>query len=137
MNGSMKTNLRSYTSLAGLVGAMAMAASEVPGIPPRWHLVCDLVVACSLAAMGYHARDRRGRKPVGKGTIAASLVLVGALTLTGCRVGGLGLAVHSPTFGSVQLDLDGGMIGKGQLPRPILGHPRPLGDPSTNASPVR
>lgn len=137
MNGSMKTNLRSYTSLAGLVGAMAMAASEVPGISPRWHLVCDLVVATSLAAMGYHARDRQGRKPVSKCTIVSALLVAGVLTATGCRVGGLGLAVHSPTFGSVALDLDGGVIGKGQLPRPILGHPRPLGDPSTNASPVR
>ena len=137
MNGTMKNNLRSYTSLAGLVGAMAMAASEVPGIPPQWHLVCDLTVAVSLAAMGYHARDRQGRKPVGKGTIVASIALVAALTFTGCRVGGLGLAVHSPTFGSVALDLDGGMIGSGQLPRPTLAHPKAIGDPSTNASPVR
>jgi len=137
MNNSMKTNLRSYTSLAGLVGAMAIAASEVPGIPPRWHLTCDLVVAISLAAMGYHARDRRGRKPVSKYTIVSFLLVACILTATGCRVGGLGLAAHSPTFGSVQLDLDGGMIGKGQLPRPLLAHPRPLGDPSTNASPMR
>jgi hypothetical protein len=137
MNSSMKTNLRSYTSLAGLVAAMAMAAGEVPGLPPKAHVVCDLVVAMALAVMGYHASDRNRRRPVKKATLLVCLFACAVMPVIGCRVGGLGLAVHSPTFGSVQLDLDGGMIGKGQLPRPPLAPARPQGDPSTNASPSR
>ena len=44
-------------------------------------------------------------------------VVLGGLTLiaAGCKVGGLAVRVSNPTFGSVGIGLDGGVIGHGKL----------------------
>jgi hypothetical protein len=45
----------------------------------------------------------------------AAMLIVFAVMLAGCKVGGLGVSVSSPAFGSVGLSLDGGVIGHGKL----------------------
>jgi hypothetical protein len=105
----------SITTIAGLSGAIALSVSQVPNLPTWLHTACIVTVAASVALVGYHAQDRSGKPPA---TPAATLAIIGAalaLSLTGCKVGGLGVQVSSPAFGSVGVTLDGGLIGHGKL----------------------
>jgi len=103
-----------YVWIFGLVSALALALIACAGLP-TWAYVllkCVAVVAGVLAGYHYPA------PPTGTAvnTAAVGLLLLGVLALTpGCKVGALGLSVSSPTFGSVGLTLDGGVIGHGRV----------------------
>ena len=105
----------SYTSVFGCLGAIALAVSQVPGLPSTLHTVCVCISAASVAALGYHAADATPRPPTPP--IVLFALLLGALLVAcaGCKVGGLGVSVSSPPFGSVGITLDGGVIGHGRL----------------------
>lgn len=103
------------TTVCGIVGAATLAVANVPGIPPNIHMVGMAVSAACVAALGWHAQDRSGKPPVDPGTTVAIILAVGLVFSAGCKVGGLGLSVKAPPFGSVGLSLDGGVIGHGRL----------------------
>ena len=104
----------SLTSLFGCLGAIALAVSQVPGIPGTLHLVCVCVSAAAVAALGYHASDATPRPPMPPIMLFALLLCSLLVACAGCKVGGLGVAVSSPPFGSVGITLDGGVIGHGK-----------------------
>jgi hypothetical protein len=106
----------SYTTFFGMLGAMTFAVSQVVGLPALVHLVCVCVSAACVAGLGYHAVDQTPRPPVPPLVLFAAMLIAFAVMLAGCKVGGLGVSVSSPAFGSVGLSLDGGVIGKGHTP---------------------
>jgi hypothetical protein len=114
------------TTLCGLVGAVALAVSKVAGLPPWALTACEVASVGCFAALGYHAQDRSNKPPAPPiGTLSIFLV-AGLLAFAGCKVGGLGVQVSSPAFGSVGVSLDGGLIGHGRLP---TNAPTPLALP--------
>ena len=100
-----------------------MAASEVLKDCPKLHLACDLTASICLAIVGYNAQDKSGRPPPAPRLYTGILLAAVCIGACGCRVGGLGVTVRSPTFGSVAIELDGGLIGKGVLPKPAREPP--------------
>ena len=110
----------SLTTVFGTLGAMALAVSQVSGLSATFHLFCVCVAAAAVAGLGYHAADQSPRPPLPP--IACFVVLLAILLvmMTGCKVGGLGVEVKSPAFGSVGVSLDGGVIGKGRMPTNAL-----------------
>ena len=117
--------MNKYVWQFGLLSALALALITCAGLP-TWAYVllkCVAVVAGVLAGYHYPA------PPTGTAvnTAAVGLMLLGALALsTGCKVGALGINVSSPTFGSVGVTLDGGVIGHGRV---ITNAPRPISAP--------
>jgi hypothetical protein len=93
-----------------------MAVSHVAGLTPGVYTICNVIVAISVALMGYHAQDRSQKPPAPpSGTIAVILCAL-LIWCAGCRTGGFSLGVRSPTFGSVALSVEGVAIGKGHCP---------------------
>jgi hypothetical protein len=111
------------TTFFGMLSAGMLAMSHVPGMPQWLVLASQAISVFALACLGYHAQDCPKDCPNRKssaGVVACMAALLVIVTVTlGCRVGGLGLDVKSNTFGSLKLDLDGGVIGKGALPKPV------------------
>jgi hypothetical protein len=106
----------SITTIAGMAGAVSLAVSKVSGLPPWVVTTCEVVTVASVALLGYHAQDRSDKPPAPPLGTLAILLAAGMAAFAGCKVGGLGVEVKSPTFGSVGLTLDGGVIGHGKLP---------------------
>ena len=103
----------SPTTICGLVGAAALAASHVTGLASNFYLACNVVSAICVALIGYHAQDR-SQKPPAPPTGTVAVLLCGLLLLAaGCRTGGFSLGLKSNTFGSLGLSVDGVAIGKG------------------------
>lgn len=116
----------SPTSLFGILGAVALAVSQVSGLPGTLHMVCVCVSAACVAGLGYHASDATPRPPAPPLLMFALLLGIAVVVFTGCKVGGLGVAVNSPAFGSVGITLDGGVIGHGRMPtNAIAALPKP------------
>ena len=116
----------SLTTLAGMIGAVALAVDQITALSPDAHLACKVAASAALALVGYHAQDRSNKRP---GPPAATLAILAAalcIYLAGCKVGGLGVQVTSPAFGSVGISLDGGVIGHGKAP---TNAPTPLSAP--------
>ena len=110
------------TTCFGMVSAMCLAASQVPQIPDALHLVLVCISAACVAGLGYHASDIDPRPPFPPALATILLLVVLSVILCACKVGGFGLAIKSPTFGSVELNLDGGVIGHGKL---VTNEPTP------------
>jgi energy-converting hydrogenase Eha subunit B len=106
----------SPTTVFGMLGAIALAVANVPGLAPWALTACHVVSVACVAGIGYHAQDRSAKPPSAPGASAAILLAASLVALTGCKVGGLGIEVKSPTFGSVGISLDGGIIGHGKVP---------------------
>jgi hypothetical protein len=105
----------SVTTCSGLAGAMSLAIDQISSIPAWAHTDCKVIAAAAVALIGYHAQDRSGKPPA---PLSGTVAIIGAillLTFSGCKVGGLGVQVSSPAFGSVGVTLDGGVIGHGRL----------------------
>lgn len=109
----MKIN---FTTVCGAVAAASMAVLAIDDLPPSVVLWLRVVGAIAVALLGYHAQNEG--PPGGKPMMLLLCCLLAAfcLLIAGCRVGGLAFDVKSPTFGSVGVTLDGGMIGHGKLP---------------------
>jgi hypothetical protein len=106
----------SLTTLFGLFGAIAGAVSQVPGIPTDVRLIMVCITAACVAGLGYHASDQQPRPPLSPLTCSCALIVAIMMVCAGCKVGGLGIQVASPAFGSVGVSLDGGVIGHGHVP---------------------
>jgi hypothetical protein len=102
---------RSPTTIYGAIAAATGALSQVQGLPPRIQTAAVAVAAISVALMGFFAADAKPTPvlPVTTGLIV--LAIAALLVATGCTLGGFGLDVSSPTFGSVTLDIGHGTIG--------------------------
>ena len=110
----------SMTTIFGILGAIALAVSQVAGLPATVHMVCVVVSAACVAGLGYHAADQTPRPPVPPFMAFAAMLIGFAVLLAGCKVGGLGVQVASPAFGSVGVSLDGGVIGHGKTPTNVV-----------------
>jgi len=106
----------SITTVFGTLGAIALAVSQVAGLPATVHLVCVCLSAACVAGLGYHAADQTPRPPLPPIVLFAMMLIGFAVLLAGCKVGGLAVQVSSPAFGSVGVSLDGGVIGHGKTP---------------------
>jgi hypothetical protein len=101
----------SLTSVFGIVGALALAVSQVDGLPSAVHLHCLIVSAVCVALLGFYAADRTPRPPLPAAMVLAVVLVVLCGVCSGCRVGGFALKVASPTFGSVGITVGNGAIG--------------------------
>ena len=106
----------SITTISGLAGAVALAIRDVDNLPAWAHTLCEVVSVGSLAVLGYHAQDRSLKCPAGLSRTLMVFAVASSLALSGCKVGGLGITLASPPFGSLGVALDGGLIGHGKLP---------------------
>jgi hypothetical protein len=105
--------MNKYVWLFGLVSAVALALITCAGLPTWVYVMLKCVAVVAGVLAGYHYPAPPTGQAVNTATVA--LLLLGALALTpGCKVGALGLSVNNPTFGSVGLTLDGGVIGRGR-----------------------
>ena len=106
----------SLTTIFGLLGAISLAVSQVTGLSVTAHLICVCISAACVAGLGYHAADQTPRPPLPPLTCFLLLLVCLIVCCCGCKVGGFGVELKSPAFGSVGVSLDGGVIGKGQVP---------------------
>lgn len=115
------------TTLAGITAGLAMLSGTDSALPSPWPQMMHVLSAVALALLGYNATDcarcpgNALRKVAGTGAIILLMVA------TGCTVASLGLKLNSPAFGTLQLSIGGGSIGKGQTNLP---------PETTNAAPV-
>lgn len=106
------------TTIAGMVAAGALAATNIEGLPPKLYPWLKVIAAVAMAILGYAAQDCPKDCPGNKAKTAAAVLLVVLLVLLpGCATGGFGLKVGSPAFGSVELDVGGVAIGRPSVPK--------------------
>lgn len=100
------------TTTFATISAVALGLAQIPGIAPCWQLSLVLTAVLALAAFGFFAADARPVPDVSPRLIVALAVLAGTGIAAGCTLGRLSLKVASPTFGSVQLSVGDGTIGR-------------------------
>lgn len=115
------------TSLAGALAALALAGFTDMKISPEYQRALALLCSAMLALLGWHAADCTTCPGAGLRKAAGLVPLLLCLLLVGCAVSSLGLKLNSPAFGTLQLSIGGGSIGKGQTNLP---------PETTNAAPV-
>lgn len=106
------------TTLAGVTAGLAALAGTDSALPSPWPQVLHVLSAVALALLGYHATDcaRCPGNALRKVTTVAAIVLL--MVATSCTISSLGFKLNSPAFGTLQLSIGGGSIGKGQTNLP-------------------
>jgi hypothetical protein len=104
------------------------------GLPTTWEHALALLCAGALASLGYHATDcvTCPGNALRKAALIASCALV--LCAIGCAVSSLGFKVSAPAFGTLQLTVGGGSIGKGQSNAPPAVAVAAMSEHGTNAA---
>lgn len=109
------------TTLAGAAAAGLSLLGEATELPPAARVACKAGAAAALALLGYHASDCpsgcRGSDKWGRRIVGGVLIGALALAVVGCRTAGFHFKVSNPTFGSLVLEAEPGVIGKGAVPK--------------------
>ena len=106
----------SRTTLAGIMGAIALAVANGSPVGSDLHNFALVLSALAVAILGWHAQDKNPPPPKAPLVMLAIGLGVALLFSSGCKVGGFGMQVASPAFGTLGVQLDGGVIGHGHLP---------------------
>lgn len=115
------------TTLAGVTAGLAVLAGTDSALPSPWPQVLHVLSAVALALLGYHSTDCARCPGNALRRVATMAAIVLLMVATGCAVSSLGFQASSPAFGTLQLSIGGGSIGKGQTNLP---------PEQTNAAPV-
>jgi hypothetical protein len=115
------------TTLAGITAGLAMLSGTDSALPSPWPQLLHVLCAVALAMLGYHATDCARCPGNALRKVAGAAMIILLVVASGCAVSTLGLKLNSPAFGTFQLSIGGGSIGKGQTNLP---------PETTNAAPV-
>lgn len=122
------------TSLAGAVAAASMIGFSDTGLEPPWPKVLMIICAVALGALGWHSVDCKTCPGVSLRQAAGLAVVLLVVVLAGCTLSALRVKLSSPAFGSLDVGLGGGSIGKGSTNILLIetNAPTPLSATATN-----